>query len=115
MKKMVMILLCVMLLSALAIGGESNATTANPGWYNCTINSVGADTSGTYYIVNATSSDTTWAGVRVFFVDGLAAGGKGMLATILTGYASSGSVALYLPSSQNPYTYIGAVTAGVMP
>ena len=41
MKKMAMVVLCVMVLSTVAIVNEAAATTANPDWYNCTIQSAG--------------------------------------------------------------------------
>jgi hypothetical protein len=95
MKKMAMVLVCVMLLSVLAIGSEANATTANPDWYNVTIQSCGA--VGGLYFIFCTSNDTLWTGQRIFLMDATNTANKSLLAASLTGQANGGSAALYMP------------------
>jgi hypothetical protein len=114
MKKMVMVLACVMLLSAFAIGGEALAAPpAFADWYNCTVLSVGSFSSNAYFIF-VTNNDAVWAGPRVFLMDGAQPGTKSMLATALTGYAGTGQVSLYMPPPAGvaPNTFVSAVLAG---
>ena len=108
MKKMAMVLACVMLVSVLAIGSESNATTANPDWYNVTIQSCGA--VGGLYFVFCTSVDTLWTGQRMFLMDAENPANKALLASALTGQANSGAAALYMPGGVPP---AGAFIVGV--
>lgn len=101
MKKMAMVVVCVMMLSTMAIVNDAAATTINPDWYNCTIQSTGA-LGTTFYFVFATCAGVggggSWADSRVFLIDSSAAGpGKALLAGLLTGYASGGQAALYIP------------------
>jgi hypothetical protein len=119
MKKMAVVVLCVVMLSMVVAVNESAATTANPDWYNCAIQSTGA--SGAFYFVFATCAGVggtaSWADSRVFLIDNAAGGqGKAMLAAVLTGYASSGAVALAFPGFGNADvpagTFIGAAGAG---
>ena len=113
MKKMAMVLACVMLLSVLAIGSEVNATGANPDWYNVTIQSVGA--VGGLYFVFCTSNDTLWAGQRMFLMDAANAANKSLLASALTGQASGGQAALYMPGGVPPQgAFIIGVGAGTV-
>jgi hypothetical protein len=111
MKKMVMVCVCVMLLSVLAIGSESNATTANPDWYNVTIQSCGA--VGGLYFVFCTSVDSLWTGQRMFLMDATNAANKSLLASALTGQASGGAAALYMPGGVPPAgSFIVGIGAG---
>ena len=112
MKKMAMVLFCVMVLSALAIGSESNATVANPGWYNVTIQSCGALPVANFYFLFATSNDASWTGSRVFVMDAANVQNKAALAGVLTGYSSSGQCALYLPDSVAAGTFVQGAGAG---
>jgi hypothetical protein len=112
MKKMAMVLVCVMLLSTLAISTESNATAANPDWYNVSINSCGALNYGLYFVFcTSTDSPAAWTGQRLFLMDGANANSKAMLAAGLTGNANS-SGALYMPSGIAAGTYCTGVGAG---
>ena len=112
MKKMAMVLVCVMLLSALAIGSDAVAAPPPfPGWYNCKVISVGSFTVNAYFIF-ASNNDGAWTGNRVFLMDGVQPGTKAMLATALTGYAGTGEVSLYLPTSIAENTFVQAVLAG---
>jgi hypothetical protein len=108
MKKMAMVLVCVMLLSVLAIGSESNATTANPDWYNVNIQSCGA--VGGLYFVFCTSVDSLWTGQRIFLMDATNPANKSLLASALTGQAGGGLGALYMPGGIPPS---GAFIVGV--
>ena len=119
MKKVAMVVLCVVMLSMVAFGNEAAATTANPDWYNCTIQSAGG--SGAFYFVFATCAGvggtSSWTDSRVFLIDNSATGqGKAMLAAVLTAYASGGQCALAFPGSGSAAvpagTFIGAVGAG---
>jgi hypothetical protein len=118
MKKMMMVLVCVMLLSGLAIGNEANATTANPGWYNVIINSAGALTYNLGFIF-ATSSITAWPGQRLFLIDLTpdpstgASAGKALLAAALTGNANQ-TGALYMPDSIDIRAYCAGIGAGTV-
>jgi hypothetical protein len=115
MKKMVMVLACVMVLSAFAMSNDANAAPpTDPGWYNCAIVTTGAFTVNAYFML-VTSNDGIWANNRVFLIDGSGAAGKSMLATALTAYSNGASVALYMPTTQAAYTYPEAVVAGLMP
>ncbi len=123
MKKMAMVVLCVMVLSVVAaIGNEAVAAPTNTDWYNCTAVSVGAlPAPWNFYFVFATNNDGWWANSRLFFIDATNAAAKPMLATLLTGYASGGAVALYIPgfswSAVNPpptNTVITGVAGGAM-
>lgn len=100
MKKMAMVLVCVMLLSVLAIGSQANATTANPDWYNVTIQSTGS--VGGLYFIFCTSVNTLWTGQRMFLIDAANAAAKSQLAAALTGLANSGAAALYSPGGVPP-------------
>ena len=75
MKKMAMVVLCVMMLSTVAIVNDAAATTVNPDWYNCAVQSCGALT--TFGFVFATCAGVggggTWADSRVFVIDTTAA------------------------------------------
>jgi hypothetical protein len=114
MKKMV--LLCVVLLSVFAIVSISNATVANPGWYNASVQSVGALPSSNFYFIFATDlgSPTTWTGSQVFLLDASNPENKAALASALTGFANSTGVALYLPSGTAVGTFISGVGAGTV-
>ena len=114
MKKMAMVLVCVMLLSALAISSESNATVANPDWYNVTVNSCGALTYNLYFIfATSTLATPAWTGQRLFLIDGVNPAGKALLAAGLTGVAN-GAGALYLPTTIAANTYVIGVGAGTV-
>jgi hypothetical protein len=115
MKKLAMVMVCVMVLSALTIGSVANATTANPGWYNVIVTYIGALPTYGFYSLTATSSDTSWTGPRIFLIDAANPETKSMLATALTGYANSGGVTLYLPNTIAEYTFVGGVGAGALP
>ena len=115
MKKMAMVLVCVMLLSALAIGSESNATPTNPDWYNVTINSCGALDYNLYFIF-ATSTLTptpAWSGQRVFLMDGANVNNKALLAAALTGQAG-GSGALYMPNGIGAGAFVTGAGSGTV-
>ena len=114
MKKMAMVLLSIMVLSVLAIGtSEVEATTLYPGWYNTTVQSVGAlPAPSSVFVIFATSSDNSWPNSRVFFLDGLEKPG---LAAALTGLAGTGAVALFLPTGVAEATFVQGVTAGIVP
>ncbi len=103
MKKMAMVVLCVMVLSVVAaVGSEAIAAPTNTDWYNCTAVSVGAlPAPWNFYFVFATNNDSWWTGSRLFFLDSTNLAAKAMLATVLTGYASGGNVALYIPGYSN--------------
>jgi hypothetical protein len=113
MKKMAKVLLCIMVLSVLAIGSDAGATATYPGWYNCTVQSVGAlPAPGAVYVIFATDvTGTFWTDSRVFFLDALEKPG---LAAALTALAASGNIALYLPTSYAAATYVQGVSAGVV-
>lgn len=113
MKKMAMVLMCVMVLSGMAIG-SANATVANPGWFNVTLVSCGSLPSFNVYVITATSNDNTWAGQRVFLMDATNAALKTSFATALTGYSSGGQAAIYLPNTQAANTFIDGVYAGTL-
>ena len=115
MKKLAMVLVCVLVLSALTFSSAANATTANPGWYNVTVTYIGALPTFGFYSLTATSSDTSWNGTRIFLIDATNPETKSMLATALTGYANGGAVAVYLPSSIAEFTPVSGVGAGVLP
>lgn len=116
MKKMAMVLLCVIVLSTLAIGSQANAAVpAYADWYNVTATSCGAMT--TFYFVFVTSNDALWTGVRLFLIDGTNAATKTILAASLTGYASGGQLSLYIPGYSNASpppanTFVTGVVAG---
>jgi hypothetical protein len=114
MKKMAMVLLCVVVLSALAIGSESNATPTYPGWYNVTLVSAGALPTYNFYFLFATSSDASWTGNRVFLIDASNPATKAALAAALTAYSSSGQASLYMPTSIEPNTFVEGVVAGTL-
>ena len=114
MKKMAMVLVCVMLLSALAISSESNATVLNADWYNVTINSSGALTYNIFFVfATSTLATPAWTGQRVFLMDGSNPACKALLAAGLTGVAN-GSGALYLPTTIASGTYVTGVGAGTV-
>jgi hypothetical protein len=111
MKKMAMVLVCVMLLSAFAIGSAAVAAVP-PGWYNCTVTSVGIVPAGNYYFVVAQNPDGGWVGSQSFLIDSTTAAAKTLLATILTGYSGTGQVALFLPDGVGQFAFVQAVVAG---
>ena len=115
MKKMAMVLICVMVLAALAIGSKANATAANPGWYNITVTSVGALPAFNIYTITATSNDATWTSTHIFLLDSTIPDTKSALATALTAYSNGGLAAIYLPNSQATGTFTNAVNAGTLP
>ncbi len=119
MKKLLMVVLCVMMLSAAVTVNDASATTANPDWYNCTLQSAGA--AGGFYFVFATCAGTggsaSWTDSRVYLIDNSPGGqGKAMLAAALTAFAGGGAAALAFPGFGNANvpaaTFIGAVAAG---
>ena len=112
MKKMVLV--CVLLLSVLAIVSVSNATVANPGWYNASVQSVGALPSSNFYFIFATDLGGTpaWTGSQVFLLDANIADNKAGLAAALTGFANSSGVAMYLPGGTGAGTFVSGVGAG---
>ena len=115
MKKMAKVLVCVMLLSALAIGSESNATAANPDWYNVTINSCGA-LNWNYYFIFCTSTLTptpAWTGQRMFLMDGANTANKALLAAALTGQ-SNGFASLYMPGGVTAGSFVTGAGAGTI-
>ena len=114
MKKMAMVLACVMLLTVLAISSESNATVLNPGWYNVIINSSGALTSNLFFLfATSTLATPAWPGQRLFLMDGANPACKALLAAGLTGVAN-GAGALYLPTTIAANTYVTGVGAGTV-
>ena len=115
MKKMAMVLVCVMLLSALAISSESNATAANPDWYNVSLQSCGALNNNLYFIfcTSTLTPNPAWTGQRIFLMDGSNPACKALLAAGLTGVAN-GSGALYLPGTIAAGTYVTGVGAGTV-
>lgn len=112
MKKMVMVLLCVMVLAVFTVGNE--AVAAPPaGWFNCTLNSIG--TLPSFYFLTATDQATPPAFTATFFtIDPTGAQAKAYLAAALTGYASGGNVSLYLPNGTAPFTQVEGVLAGLL-
>jgi hypothetical protein len=114
MKRIAMVLVCVMVLSALAIGGVANATVANPGWYNVTLVSIGSLPSYGLYVITCSSDDTTWTGNRVFLMDATNQAMKTSLAAALTGYSVSGKASIYLPTTQAANTFFDGVYAGTL-
>lgn len=119
MKKMAMVVLCVMMVSAVGIVNNAAATTLNPDWYNCTLQSAGA--AGQFYFVFATCAGVggtaSWVDSRVFLIDNAPTGqGKAMLAAALTAAAGSGAAALAFSGFGNANvpagTFVSAVSAG---
>jgi len=100
MKKMAMVVLCVMMLSTVVIVNDAAATTLNPDWYNCVVQSAGG-LNPIYGFCFATCAGTggggAWADSRVFLIDTTTTQGRALLASVLTGYASGGTAALYIP------------------
>lgn len=115
-----MVLLCVMVLSAVAIGNEANAALpAFPDWYNCTVLSTGSLPSAPFgfYFVFVTSNDALWTGARAFLMNATDPATKTAYAAALTGYASGGQVSLYIPGFSNASpppqnTFVQGVNAG---
>ena len=122
MKKMAMVLLCVMVLSAVAIGNEANAALpAFPDWYNCTVLSAGSLPSAPFgfYFVFVTSNDALWTGARAFLMNATDPVTKTAYAAALTGYASGGQCSLYIPGFSNASpppqnTFVQGVNAGTL-
>jgi len=111
MKKMAKVLLCVMVLSTLAIGSQANAAPpAFAGWYNCTVSSAGS--LGSFYFMFVTNNDAVWTGARTFLIDAANPATNTMLAALLTGYASGGQVSLYLPGGTAANSFVSGVVAG---
>ena len=114
MKKMAMLLACIMVLSALTIGNEANATTVNPGWFNVTLVSCGSLPSYGLYVITCSSDNATWTGNRVFLLDANNPAVKASFAAALTGYANGGKASIYLPTTQAANTLIDGVYAGTL-
>ena len=120
MKKMAMVLLlCVMVLSVMAIDNEANALPAFPGWFNCTVVSCGALPNAPFgvYFLFVTSNDNLWTGSRYFYMNANDPNTKSQFAAALTGYASGGQVSLLFlnNSTANPPvqgTFADGVNAG---
>ncbi len=114
MKKMAMVLLCVVMLSMAVVVDESGATTANPDWFNVTVQNVGI--TGNLGFIFATCAGTggtpSWTDSRFYGYDASTPAGKAMLAAALTGYASGGSLAVQFPGQQGTS---GGVPAGTVP
>jgi hypothetical protein len=115
MKKMAVVFICAMLLSTIAVSSQVNATTANPGWYNTSVSFVGALPLAGLYSIVATSADQSFPAGTTYLIDATNPETKSMLATVLTGYANSGPVALYLPNGIAAYSFCSGVAAGVVP
>ena len=121
MKKMVMVLMCVMVLSAAVTINEANALPAFGDWYNVSIQSVGAAPNAPYnfYFIFCTSSDALWTGPRSFLVDSTNVNNKTMLAALLTAYASGNNASLFMPGFTNASpppqnTFVSAAVAGLL-
>jgi len=91
-----MVLVCVMLLSVVAIGSE--ALAAGP-WYNCNLTSVGSlPAPYNFFFINASAADgVSWTGVQTFLMDATDPVMKTLYAAALTGFANSSTCSLYLP------------------
>jgi hypothetical protein len=109
MKKMVMVLLCVLMLSALGIG---NAVAVTPPWYNCNIDATGA--IGPWYFVFATSPGN-WTGSQQFILDATDPQMKAVFASLLTAKANMTDAAIYAPSGVAPNSFITGATVGPQP
>ena len=95
MKKMVMVVLCVMVMAAMAIDVGPAAAAAVPPWYNVTLSACAAMPN--FYFLFCTSDDAVWTGTRVFLMDATNPATKPMLAAALTGFASSGKGSVWIP------------------
>lgn len=115
MKKMAMVLLCVMVLSSAIIVNESAATTANPDWFNCTMQSAGVvGAFGFVFVTSAGTGGTTpFTTSTLYAFDATTVNGKAMLAAALTAYASGGAVALYFPGAGITAPAAGAVPGAI--
>jgi hypothetical protein len=88
-RKALMVLLCVLLLGALA--GSAQAGD----WYTCNVNWAG--TSGTVYFVQLTeASGAHWTGARYYLIDSSQSMQNAMLATALTAWASGQYLNVFL-------------------
>lgn len=91
-KALVAVLLCVMGLTALAIGN------AEAGWYTCTIQKIGS--SDTTYLVSASDTAANASFMNRWFVIDKSQGmEKQMLATILTAFSNGSNVDLYVSTT----------------
>jgi hypothetical protein len=113
MKKMAMVLICVMVLSTLALSSNPvEAVSPYPDWFNCTVTNCGL-VFGNVYFVHVTTVDGQWQGTNTFFIDAADASSKAAYASMLTAYANNGQVSLYIPSqSVTPNTFISGCTVG---
>lgn len=114
MKKMAVVVLCVVMLSMAVAVNESAATTLNPDWFNVTVQNVGVlQTLGFLFATCAGAGGTqSWTDSRFFGYDSSTAAGKAMLAAALTGYASGGTLAVQFPGQQGT---VGGPPAGSVP
>jgi hypothetical protein len=101
-RKALMVVLCVVMLGALV-------ASAQAAWYTCTVNQAGQ--SGVVYFCQLTEvSGATWTGPRYFFIDSTAGVQNAMLATLLTAFANSSNVQVWLEYPGEWWTITG-VTA----
>ena len=114
MKKMAVVLLCVVMLSMAVAVNESAATTLNPDWFNLTVQNAGVlQTLGFFFATCAGTGGTpSWTDSRFYGYDSSTPTGKAMLAAALTGYASGGTFAVWFPGQQGN---AGGVPVGAVP
>ncbi|MEW6658126.1 MAG: hypothetical protein AB1424_05670 [Thermodesulfobacteriota bacterium] len=108
MKKMLLVLLlCVMGMTAISAG---NSDAATPPWYACTIAMVGANSWG--YLVTITDTAATPAFTNQTFIVGDPSSnqGKVMIASAMTAF-SSGTQVYVLLNSTTAYSTIEALFA----
>ena len=100
-KALVVALLCVMGLAAIFIG---NAEAAS---YNCTIDAVGTNYGSNYVYLSDTGGSFT---ARVFLIDPALGNSKEMLAVLLTAWANTQNVGVWLSASTELSTVWGVNT-----
>lgn len=102
-RKALMVVLCVVMLGAFVASAQAGA------WYTCIVNQAGQ--SGTVYFCQLTEvSGVDWTGPRYFFIDTSAGVQNAMLATLLTAFANSSNVNVWLEYPGEWWTITG-VTA----
>ena len=94
MKKVLMVVLCVLMLGSLAVASAQAGQI-----YNCTVNNCGV--SGTTYYINITDTAATPAFTAFTFFLPTTAGGdqKAMLAAAMTAWSTGGKLAVWLDST----------------